>query len=123
MPKLMPSFEMGSSSPQFSSLSGIGWPQNGLPVIQNPVKSGLPSAARGVGADMLIVPPDVRGACGVGCLSHWARTGCTAITAVATTANRKSRFEIWRMRLTTSGRVDQFVDPRRRDGRHARPLD
>jgi hypothetical protein len=40
-----------------------------------PVKSGLPSAVRGVGADKLTLPSAVRGSPGVRRVSHWAPAG------------------------------------------------
>ena len=38
-----------------------------------PEKSGLPSAARGAGADTFGLPSEVVGTPPVGCLVHWAK--------------------------------------------------
>src|SRR4030095_1797972 len=53
-------------------------------LVQSPVRSGLPSGVRGVGADKFGLPSGVRGMPAVGWLSHWADTG--ELTAIATRA-------------------------------------
>src|SRR6188474_2604364 len=76
MPILMPSRDIGSSTPHTreSGSEPPRGPQFVLSVNQIPVKSGLPSGVRGAGAEGLNLPLAVRGIPAVGYFSHWANT-------------------------------------------------
>src|SRR4030095_1755228 len=51
---------------------------------QRPERSGLPSAARGVGAVRSVLPSGGRGRAAVGWFNHWADAG--VLSAIAATA-------------------------------------
>src|SRR5215213_9512053 len=58
---------------------------NPPPARQSPERSGLPSAVRGAGADMLTSPDAAFGTSGVDCLAHWASSKGDEKASTATT--------------------------------------
>src|SRR5688572_6754721 len=72
---LTPSSPIGSSSPHSTESGSVLTKHNGLAVSHSPEKSGLPSAVRGVGADMFTLPAAVLGTPGVGYFNHCATSG------------------------------------------------
>src|SRR5436189_4725984 len=60
-----------------------------------PLRSGLPSAVRGTGADRFGLPSAVRGTPGVGYSSHWAEPAPGSVTHIIITAH--SRRHVVRM--------------------------
>src|SRR5689334_10988021 len=88
----MPSFPIGSSAPQVSTSGSGDLAQLKLSVSQMPDKSGLPSGARGAGAERFGFPSAVLGRPAVGYFRYWAATAADQLSAeVAAIANRADR--------------------------------